>query len=104
MGTRRPNRPTQVWPALRLAVYEASGWRCAQCGLGPGARPEGYTGRYAISLGERRRLTGNSLQRGRTTYNLLELDHIIAYANGGPHKASNMQALCTLCNLRKGCF
>lgn len=96
---RRP----KIWPALRLSVYEASGWRCVRCGLGPGAKPDGYTGRFAILLGERPRLTGSRSQRGRATYNLLELDHVVPYVNGGPHKASNMQALCTLCNLRKGC-
>jgi 5-methylcytosine-specific restriction endonuclease McrA len=98
----RAHRPFKVWPALRLAVYESSGWRCVRCNLGPGVRPDGYTGRYALLLGERKRLTGNRSQRGRTTYNLLELDHVQAFVKGGPHKASNLQALCTLCNLRKG--
>jgi 5-methylcytosine-specific restriction endonuclease McrA len=102
-ATRRGrHRNSHTTPALRLAVYEKSGWRCVLCGIGPGRRPDGYDPRHALLVRTRYRLTGSAAQRARETYDILEIDHIVAYADGGPNKRENRQALCTLCNLRKG--
>jgi hypothetical protein len=44
---------------------------------------------------------GGSCAYCRTTERL-EIDHIVALANGGANDDSNLQVLCRVCNARKG--
>lgn len=38
-----------------------------------------------------------------TTFDDLELDHIVAESKGGSHHPDNIQLLCRFCNRSKGC-
>lgn len=58
--------------AMRYAVIRRDGYRCRACG-------------FAVEDGAH-----------------LHVDHIVAIANGGQTAMSNLQTLCTACNLGKG--
>jgi 5-methylcytosine-specific restriction endonuclease McrA len=99
MRTAPPRRRPKVHPntlkRVRLAVYQRDGFRCRHCGWQPNV-PAGYDGRYA--LGERDTRPG----RKRFAVRVLQLDHIHPFSLGGRFEESNLQALCTTCNVRKG--
>lgn len=68
---------------VRAVVLERDGYKCRSCGWKPGdPAPEG-----ASSL---------ELFRG------LEVDHIHPRSLGGTNELGNLQALCSLCNAKKG--
>lgn len=70
---------------LRNAVWERDGARCQKCGKKDLRREK--VDRYDSG-----HLTG---------YDLGEIDHIIARADGGLTVIENLQLLCVLCNRRK---
>jgi len=77
----------------RLAVYQRAGYRCQGCNLAYTV-PLGYDGRTALYAFE---------QRGeREVLRVLELDHITPHHRGGRFEEKNLQALCSVCNGRKG--
>lgn len=59
--------------SLRYAVLKRDGFRCVKCGASPA--------------------TNRAVQ--------LHVDHVIAWANGGQTALSNLQSLCSNCNLGK---
>lgn len=61
----------KLTPDLRYRVLKRDGYRCRACGSGP--------------------------EQGA----ILQIDHIKAIANGGLTEYSNLQALCSMCNLGK---
>lgn len=77
-------RTAEVAPrGVRAVVLERDGYRCGHCGWAPGDRaPEGSA--------------------GALVYRGLEVDHIYPRSRGGSNELSNLQALCSVCNTRKG--
>ena len=61
-----------ISPRLRFLVLSAAGFRCQLCGSTPG---DGI---------------------------VLQVDHVIPFAQGGDETLGNLQALCNLCNVGKG--
>ena len=61
---------------LRFLVMRRDGFRCCQCGRSPATEP-GVT---------------------------LHLDHTKAWSKGGPNTFSNLQTLCSVCNIGKSNF
>jgi 5-methylcytosine-specific restriction endonuclease McrA len=72
---------------LRVAVYEADGYRCVICGTPAVDVPPDYDGRRAL-----RDASGRPLV----------LDHIVPVIDGGRLTLDNLQTLCTACNSVKG--
>lgn len=79
--------------AKRLRVYERAGYACQGCGL-----------KFDVPEDPRYVPVRNDYRdnRGRSKICLLEIDHITPRWLGGTHDESNLQALCTQCNRRKG--
>lgn len=77
-------RAAEVTPrGVRAVVLERDEYRCRHCGWMPGNRaPEG--------------------SGGALVYRSLEIDHIYPRSRGGSDELSNLQALCSVCNTRKG--
>lgn len=91
---RRPRvRPTKL-AAIRLWVYLRAGFRCQHCGY-QFQVPRRYLGRTALTSPDAHR-------DGRRWIRVLELDHIHPHSAGGKFEVDNLQALCTVCNTRKG--
>lgn len=80
--------------ARRLALYERFNFACAECGWSPSVIPKNYDGRRALS-----KWFGPPSDR---SFLVLEIDHIQPLRLGGTNNPSNLQVLCTTCNLRKG--
>jgi HNH endonuclease len=73
----------QVPTGLRATVLERDGFRCKKCGWSPAQMV--YAGADALAD-----------IRG------LEVDHVYPKALGGSNELSNLQALCSDCNAKKG--
>lgn len=91
--TPKPWRGTP-YPNIRMAVYAKSDFKCTHCGWAPEI-PDGYDGRYALYGHVPRR-------NGTLALWSLDLDHIHPYSAGGRFELTNLQALCTSCNNKKG--
>lgn len=93
----RPKVNPKTLQRARKAVYERDGFRCVQCGWQPPGvpdSPDDYDGRYCLA--------GSRLnQKGKLTFNILELDHIVPFILGGKFTINNLQALCSPCNNSK---
>ena len=107
---KRPKMPMRI----RRAVYERDGYACQHCGWSSGC-PDGYRGatRVAVQVGTRKKLVyfrpsftdAPEIRRYREepVYRYLEVDHIVPLVAGGAFKdMANLQALCSVCNNRKG--
>lgn len=78
--------------ALRVAVFTRDDCTCQDCGWRPedSQIPADYDGRYAIGSWPYPRAE-----------RLLEMDHVIPRAAGGPSVLANMATRCGPCNNRK---
>lgn len=92
----RKVRPV-VKQRMRLAVYERDGYKCVTCGWAPPV-PADYDGSMCLSGvdGTIRKDTGTP------KYRQLELDHVVPFRHGGEFVLDNLQAMCHVCNARKG--
>lgn len=88
--------PRSLSPSKRWRVYVRDRFTCQACGqifplptrnLGPGYVIPGPV--YRNKKGEQKRLD-------------LVVDHVIPVHHGGTNEIENLQALCSLCNGRKG--
>ena len=83
----------RAWQAARDAATEASGWQptgtCAHLQASPGYRPPARLRDFIVARDQtcRSPICGQPAWRG-------DLDHTIAYENGGPTCACNLGALC----------
>jgi 5-methylcytosine-specific restriction endonuclease McrA len=77
---------------LRVAVFTRDDFTCRDCHWRPPdeAIPVDYDGRYTIG-------TWPYLKAGR----LLQMDHVIPRAAGGPSTFANLATRCEPCNNRK---
>lgn len=64
---------TDSW-RLRFTVMRRDGFKCVICGRSPASNPE-------VTL---------------------HVDHIVAWSNGGETEFSNLQTLCSMCNIGNG--
>lgn len=107
---KRPDMPR----TLRLAIYRRDGFACRHCGWSV-QEPPGYRGVNPIHVlvGERveRYLIRASWtdkpdvygERSVKIYRTLEIDHVHPLSKGGAFRdPNNLQALCSICNNRKG--
>jgi len=78
--------------ALRAALHQRDHFTCQICGWKPRAIPTDYDGRSAIGWWP-------NPHEDR----MLEVDHIVPRAAGGPSTMDNLQTLCDDCNRRKWC-
>lgn len=70
----------------RRQVFECAGYHCQGCG-------DDYSGATIRTVMH---------ADGRPRTYSLEVDHIVPVKHGGTNALDNLQALCTLCNARKG--
>jgi hypothetical protein len=97
-ATRRPANPRprvapETMARIRLTVYRRDWFTCVTCRWSPDL-PDDYDGRYAL---------GDMFRRGdRLITRLLELDHVVPFVLGGLFTVDNLQAMCSICNGRKG--
>lgn len=107
---KRPDMPR----TLRRAVYRRDGFACRHCGWAV-EEPEGYRGINPIHVVVGQKIerilvkpswTGEAdiyRERVRDVIRSLEIDHIIPLSKGGAFRdPANLQALCSICNNRKG--
>ena len=96
-GARHPYRPNaRTLAPIRLAVYEAAGYRCVHCAWQPPVIPDGYDGTYALGALEQR--TPTRRNPSGTIARRLELGHIIPPREGGRYVTENLRAECSPCN------
>lgn len=82
--------------AMRFAVYERDHYRCVGCGWMPHV-PDGYDGRNCLTGPD-----GTMRKDGYPKWRYLELDHVVPFSKGGLFTLDNLQAMCHVCNIRKG--
>lgn len=92
-ATHRPEWNSPRWAPVRLDVYRRAGFACVTCGWRPEV-PAEYDGRRALGV-----FFG---LRHKPSVLVLEIDHIIPIHHGGTNDPSNLQAMCSSCNARKG--
>lgn len=79
----------------RLAVFEASNWRCCYCGvrlLSPSGKARETHAYFANEIGVSLR-DGIALKSRVAT-----IEHILRRCDGGTNEYSNLAAACTWCN------
>lgn len=112
MARKRPKMP----PKLRTLIYIRDGWTCVDCGW---RVPEEALARYngvnapLVQVGTKRVQVEwkpswtdkPEIRRyaDRPVFRELQIDHIVPLFHGGSFDdPSNLQAMCSTCNYRKG--
>ena len=102
---RRPKIAKRKRARIRLAVYTAYNYTCADCGWKPAEIPDDYDGTYALAgpaPAEALTEPGRHPSQQLAPIRILTLGHKISYRDGGEFTEDNLKAQCSTCNYQKG--